>query len=129
LGDSLANLPDKELEEIYTVPFFIWTNYDIPEQTNIKLSLNYLSILMLDTANIPLTKYQLLQKELFNTVPIIHGTGYWTNNEYYPTFESLPDNIRKQVNKYKLLQLHNMLDSENLVYELFINSKKQIGAN
>ena len=29
----ITGLTEDELEKLYTVPFFIWTNYDTPEET------------------------------------------------------------------------------------------------
>ena len=41
-----------ELEKLYTVPFFIWTNYDTPEETVDITSLDYLSTMALERAGI-----------------------------------------------------------------------------
>ena len=45
-GKGLSGLTIDELEELFTVPFFIWTNYDSETQTDVHTSLNYLSTMV-----------------------------------------------------------------------------------
>ena len=118
LGKEIPELSKEEMEKLYEVPFFIWANYDIPEQEDVKTSLNFLSVMMLDTANINLNKYQIFLKDLYKKFPVIHSNGVWDNNgNYYESIESIPE--RDVLNKYKVLQYHSMLDTKNLKLELF----------
>lgn len=57
--DVLGTAPDTALaQKKQMVPFVLWANYDIPEAQGVELSLNYLSALLMDTANLPMTGYQ-----------------------------------------------------------------------
>lgn len=63
-GKGLSGLTIDELEELFTVPFFIWTNYDSETQTDVHTSLNYLSTMVLDKAGLPLTPYHKFLEDL-----------------------------------------------------------------
>ena len=51
-GKGLSGLTEDELENLYTVPFFIWTNYESESKQVEITSLNYLSTLALERAGI-----------------------------------------------------------------------------
>ena len=57
------------------VPFLIWANYDIPEADGVELSLNYLSTLLVKTANLPMTGYQKFLDQLSQVLPVINTVG------------------------------------------------------
>ena len=74
--DVLGIDPPTELaQKKQMVPFFLWANYDIPEAGGIQLSLNYLSALLMDTANLPMTGYQKFLSQLWETAPVINTVG------------------------------------------------------
>ena len=53
--DVLGTNPDTATaQKKQMVPFVLWANYDIPEAQGVELSLNYLSALLMDTANLPM---------------------------------------------------------------------------
>ncbi len=66
---------DKEVMAKHEVPFLIWANFDIPEQTVEKTSLNYLSALFLKTAGLKLTPFYEYLLELQKKVPVISASG------------------------------------------------------
>lgn len=89
--NAMANQADAEnaLEKNqnkYVTPFVIWANYDIEEAQIEKLSANYLSVLLLKTAGIPLDEYQTFLDELSKRVPVINSLGYVDDSGAY--FES-----------------------------------------
>ena len=49
-GKGLSGLTEDELENLYTVPFFIWTNYETETEEVPITSLNYLSTMALERA-------------------------------------------------------------------------------
>ena len=77
-GKGLSNLTMKELEALYTVPFFIWTNYETPEETVEITSLNYLSSLALERAGIDLPPYNQFMLDLMEVIPAINAKGYYS---------------------------------------------------
>ena len=56
-GKGLSGLTEDELENLYTVPFFIWTNYETETEEVPITSLNYLSTMALERAGIALPSY------------------------------------------------------------------------
>ena len=56
-GKGNSGLTEQELENLYKVPFFIWTNYETDAQKVDVTSLNYLSTLTLERANIDPVSY------------------------------------------------------------------------
>lgn len=57
-GKGLSGLTEDELEDLYTIPFFIWTNYESTEVELPVTSINYLSTLALERAGIELPGVQ-----------------------------------------------------------------------
>lgn len=70
-GKSANALTEKELLVRYEVPYVIWANYDIKEETGKDTSLNYLGAEVLKLAGIKLPPYQKFLMELSETYPVI----------------------------------------------------------
>ena len=112
--DVLGTDPDTELaEKKQMVPFFLWANYDIPEAEGVELSLNYLSALLMDTANLPMTGYQKFQQELYETAPIINTVGISDGQSWYGENESLTGELAAAVEEYQVLLYNNIFDKSN----------------
>lgn len=73
--DSLYDLSAEEELKRYTTPFYIWANYDIPEETVDKLSVNYLSSYVLKVAGVELPAYNQYLLKLSETLPVISNVG------------------------------------------------------
>lgn len=80
-GKGMSGLTEDELEALYTVPFFIWTNYDTPEETVDITSLNYLSTMTLERAGIELPAYNKFLADMMETVPAINSRGYYSDRK------------------------------------------------
>ena len=63
-GLDFDNQTYEQQQQRQKTPFFIWANYDIQEQTNVEISLNYLNILLFETAGLQLDEYQTFRKNL-----------------------------------------------------------------
>ena len=61
-GLDFDNQTYEQQQQRQKTPFFIWANYDIQEQTNVEISLNYLNILLFETAGLQLDEYQTFRK-------------------------------------------------------------------
>lgn len=64
-GLDFDNQTYEQQQQRQKTPFFIWANYDIQEQTNVEISLNYLNILLFETAGLQLDEYQTFRKNLW----------------------------------------------------------------
>jgi len=63
-GISTSNMSVEEAQLRYQVPYVIWANYDIEEETGADTDISFLSAKMLQKANLPTTAYQNFLLEL-----------------------------------------------------------------
>lgn len=113
-GKGLSGLTMAELEALYTVPFFIWTNYDTPEETVEITSLNFLSSLALERAGIDLPAYNQFMLDLMDVVPAINARGYYSleKGKYIHIEDALGEEL-DWITKYENLQYNGLFDSKN----------------
>lgn len=113
-GKGLSGLTEDELEELYTVPFFIWTNYDSQEEEIGIRSLNFLSTLTLKRAGIALPPYQQFLSDMMEKVPAINARGYYSNTEgCFLHVEDAAGEEAQWIRNYEILQYNNMFDKKN----------------
>ena len=90
-------------------PFFIWANYDIQEQTNVEISLNYLNILLFETAGLQLDEYQTFRKNLWQgQIPMMNAVGYRNDNGDLVEYDDAPEEIQNLLNEYQNIQYYRM---------------------
>lgn len=111
-GKGLSGLSLDELEDLFTVPFFIWTNYESKEQEVEMTSLNYLSTMTLEKAGIALPPYQRFLKDLMEYVPAMNSRAYYSAAQggyrHYENDENMPE--EQWLKEYEILQYNNMFD-------------------
>lgn len=108
----------EELQRRYVTPFVIWANYDIPEAQVDKLSVNYLSSLLLAQAGIQGTPYNDYLMKLSKTLPVINTVGIIDKEGQYfrkgdPTVHD------REVLEYQQILYNNMLDTARRRNDLF----------
>ena len=113
-GKGLSGLTLKELEALYTVPFFIWTNYDTPEETVEITSLNFLSTMALQRAGIDLPPYNQFMADLMEVVPAINARGYYSleKDRYLHVEDALGEEL-EWIRKYENLQYNGVFDKKH----------------
>lgn len=115
---NLTSLTSEQEQKRHCTPFFIWANYDIEEQYIEKLSANYLSSLMLQTAGVQLTEYNKYLLTLSKTLPVIDTVGYIDNNGvYYKWSDSSP--YISLLDDYERVQYNNIFDQQNVNSDIF----------
>ena len=113
-GKGLSGLTLEELENLYTVPFFIWTNYDTPEEEIAITSLNFLSTMALERAGFDLPAYNQFLSDLMEVVPAINSQGYYSVSKgKYLHVEDAIGEEAEWIEKYRLLQHNNLFDRKN----------------
>ncbi len=118
LGKPTEDFSLEELQKKYITPFIIWANYDIEEQYIDKLSANYLSTLLLDTAGIQLPVYHQFLKQLSEVIPVINANGFIDkDNQHYTLDQSSP--YDELIEEYQILQYNNLFDARHRVDEIF----------
>ena len=119
LGKELTDLTGEELMRLYKTDFFIWANYDIPEYEVKEISLNYLSTLLLQMADIDLPAYNLLLADCYDQYPILTPLGIYDNlGNRYDTLEDVPDRTGI-INEYQILAYNNVFESTKRRSELY----------
>lgn len=68
---SVYSLSEEEVRMRYKVPFIIWANFDIQEETNVTISSNFLATKVLDAAGINKTAYMNYLTELSKSYPSV----------------------------------------------------------
>ena len=119
--DVLGTNPDTATaQKKQMVPFVLWANYDIPEAQGVELSLNYLSALLMDTANLPMTGYQKFLSRLWETAPVINTVGIGdAQGNWYGENAALPEELDGAIEDYKVLLYNNVFDKKDRVENFF----------
>ena len=105
-GKSSSTLTEEEQADRYKVPFFIWANFDIEEETGVETSANYLGAKTLEAAGVPMDGYFTYLSVFSETVPVIsanHVTladGTFTN----------ADDQSELLSDYKGYQYYRLFD-------------------
>ena len=116
--ENLNSLTLSEEQQRHCTPFYIWANFDIEEKQYDKLSSNYLSSLVLQTAGVKLSGYNKYLLKLAETLPVIDTVGYidsegnyygWNNNSVYTDI----------INDYERIQYNNIFDQQNVNADIF----------
>lgn len=103
-----------------TVPFFIWTNYDIEEQTVAYTSLNYLSNFIYEAAGIELPVYNKFLKDVQEKIPAISSAGYYSVEKgAFAGLDEMTEAEKELVTKYSILQYNGLFDAENHNEKIF----------
>ena len=96
------------------VPFLVWANFDIPEQTVECTSLNYLGRYLLETAGLELPPYYQFLKELEQAVPAVNALGYYSiSQQTFLPLEDAQGEEAKWLNDYAIVQYNNLFDQKN----------------
>lgn len=128
-GDHQPHLPDRfygrvmdkfpiqfEEEDVmkeHLVPFMIWANYDIPEQTVEVSSLNYLSGLLLQTAGLQTTHYQRFLQDMEQYLPSVSASGYYDAQGTLGNVQQPEGDAEKWLEEYEIVQYYYLFDSKN----------------
>ena len=113
-GKGLGGLTLSELENLYTVPFFIWTNYDSGKESVELTSLNYLSTLALERAGIALPAYNQFLADMMEEIPAVNSRGFYSKSQRkFLHVEDAAGEDAKWLKNYEILQYNNMFDKRN----------------
>ena len=119
-GVGLSGLTMDELEDLYKVPFIIWTNYDTEEEYIECTSLNYLSTLAMEKSGLQLTAYQYFLKDMMEVVPALNSRGYYSVEDGRFKYISEAEGEEAEwLNRYQQLQYNNMFDEKNSNADVF----------
>ena len=108
-GLDFDNQTYEQQQQRQKTPFFIWANYDIQEQTNVEISLNYLNILLFETAGLQLDEYQTFRKNLWQgQILMMNAVGYRNDDGDLVEYDDAPEEIQNLLNEYQNIQYYRM---------------------
>ena len=108
-GLDFDNQTYEQQQQRQKTPFFIWANYDIQEQKNVEISLNYLNILLFETAGLQLDEYQTFRKNLWQgQIPMMNAVGYRNDDGDLVEYDDAPEEIQNLLNEYQNIQYYRM---------------------
>lgn len=108
-GLDFDNQTYEQQQKRQKTPFFIWANFDIEEQTDVEISLNYLNILLFETAGLQLDEYQTFRKNLWQgEIPVMNAAGYMNADGELVEYENAPQQIQELLNQYQNIQYYRM---------------------
>lgn len=119
LGKSLDSLEGEELEQLYKVPFLIWTNYKIDAKRVRRTSFNYLSTYLSEISGIKTTGYQDFLTKLRQKIPCINALGYWGDDGKYYDLKDETSPYREYLRQYQLLQYNDIFGKEDEIRSFF----------
>lgn len=112
-GKGLSGLTLGELEALYTVPFFIWSNYESESETIERTSLNYLSAMLLERAGLRIPAYQRFLLDLSEHVPAMNARGYYSNERgRYVHYGEGGREEELWIGQYRNLQYNGLFDDK-----------------
>lgn len=118
LGTEDTLTPEERMEK-YKVPFVLWANYEIEEETVEKTSLNYLYSIMADRLELPMTGYQKYLLDLSEDIPVINALGYWGADGNFYELEDRQSPYWEKVNDYNILEYNYIFGQDDRNMELF----------
>ena len=102
-----------EIERVmnrYKTPFVIWANYDIEQQRDMDISLNYLGVLLMDVVGLEMSDYFSFLKEQMQEYPIITVNGYVDGNGAIHEWSG----EKNEMPEYRMLQYNYLFDKNRV---------------
>ena len=117
-GGGFDSLQEQML--CYTVPFFLWANFDIAEETAVQTSLNYLGVRLLQAAGVQLPPYYQFLEEMQAQIPAINVFGCVSQESggFIP-LDAAADRESLWLNRYAILQYNALFDKKNRSGQFF----------
>ena len=119
LGKNVEKLSAEENMNLYKTPFLIWANYDIEEQENVNISMNYLSTLMLESTGMKLSPFNQFLLDIHKQIPVLTTNGYFGEDGSYYSLKDESSPYYESLRKYQILQYNDLLDKKQRIENFF----------
>lgn len=93
----------------YEIPFFIWTNYSTETDYMPLTSINNLSTITLERANITLNGYEQFHAKMMEKIPALHAQGYYSLEGGYKRIDEAEGEEAALIHQYHMLQYYHMI--------------------
>lgn len=112
-GCSIDTLKPEDYLRRYITPFLVWTNYPSESSTEEAFSAQYLSNVVLQRANLPLTDYLYFLNSMQKAAPVVHMLGYYNEEMQWESWTGWRDKKEYPVfHQFEMLQYHNMFEKK-----------------
>ena len=119
LGKNVEKLSAEENMNLYKTPFLIWANYDIEEQENVNISMNYLSTLMLESTGMKLSPFNQFLLDIHKQIPVLPTNGYFGEDGSYYSLKDESSPYYESLRKYQILQYNDLFDKKKRIENFF----------
>lgn len=119
LGKNVEKLSAEENMNFYKTPFLIWANYDIEEQENVNISMNYLSTLMLESTGMKLSPFNQFLLDIHKQIPVLTTNGYFGEDGSYYSLKDESSPYYESLRKYQILQYNDLFDKKKRIENFF----------
>lgn len=119
LGKNVEKLSAEENMNLYKTPFLIWANYDIEEQENANISMNYLSTLMLESTGMKLSPFNQFLLDIHKQIPVLTTNGYFGEDGSYYSLKDESSPYYESLRKYQILQYNDLFDKKKRIENFF----------
>lgn len=116
-GGSFYELDEKEL--MYTIPFFIWSNYDIEEEYVDIVSFSFMSDYLLEVCGLPLPAYNQFSSDMMEYIPALNQHGFYSiNSGCFLPYDSdqITDEEAEFIREYSYLQYNSIYGDRSDVF-------------
>lgn len=119
LGKNVEKLSAEENMNLYKTPFLIFANYDIEEQENVNISMNYLSTLMLESTGMKLSPFNQFLLDIHKQIPVLTTNGYFGEDGSYYSLKDESSPYYESLRKYQILQYNDLFDKKKRIENFF----------
>lgn len=109
----------EEVMKKHLVPFMIWANYDIEEQTIDRTSINYLSSILLQAAGLKMSDYNRYLLDLSQKLPSISASGYYDEQGVLHEYSEEDNEYQELLKEYEMVQYHYLFGGKERLEEHF----------
>lgn len=124
MNKSESDFTLEDRQKMYQVPFFIWSNCDMEEETIDAMSINYLGTLLCEKLGLPMTGMQKYLQELRLQLPVINSVCMIDAQKQYRLKTDIMKDDSMGFIQYNQIIYNYMFDTKNRLdtfYQLNIN--------
>lgn len=119
VGKPQSEFTLEDRQKMYTVPFFLWCNYDIQERQIERMSINYLGAFLCSELDLPRTGLQKYLADLYQDMPVINSVAVSDAAGQFSPKGSLPQAQDERLAQYNGIIYNYMFDSADRVEALY----------
>lgn len=104
-GHSYENFTISDYQKRYTVPYYIWANYDLNDVKYDQVSANYLSMVLKEAAGLPMDSWDNFRKSVYEEYPVLTSRLIMDKSGIRFNRGTISDEL---LDKYAIIQYYKM---------------------